>query len=274
MPPNAAWPFDDPESARRFAELIQKLKESSHGGVAFFGAGASVPAGLPAWSELYRRFLEHFDAEHSSSSESSAREMRVDFDYHANRDSAKALNFVQTELGGPAPSVPPVVKLVVGTRSLRFFFTTNLDEVLVAAAKGKPVAAYPGYDPMDSRFIYLHGRAATANSFHDDLVLGETGYSSAYGELHAGPAKTQIQRLRRIPVVFIGFSMTDEQVMWTLGDMAEAARRRRVAGEGSGSEVIESLIWYALLKAPSGDDPGRIAKRRAANAPCRRRTFR
>ena len=187
--------------------------------------------------------------------------MRTDFDYHAYRDPERALKFIQTELGGPPPFVPPVVKLVVGAPSLRFFFTTNLDEVLAVAAEGKPVTAYPGYDALDARFIYLHGRAAKANSFHDDLVLGERGYRSAYDDVHAGPAKTQIQRLRRIPVVFIGFSMADEQVVWTLEGMAEAARRRRVEGERSRSEVIESLNWYALLKAPPRSDLGRTAKK-------------
>ena len=156
--------------------------------------------------------------------------MRIAFDYHANQDPAKALKFIQAELGGAVPSVPPVVRLVVGTSSLQSFYTTNFDDVLVAAAAGESVASYPNYDPIAARFIYLHGRAATARSFHDDLVLGATGYKHAYEDLQGSPAKTQIQRLLRIPVVFIGFSMTDEQVMWTLQEMAEAARRRKRLG--------------------------------------------
>ena len=184
--------------------------------------------------------------------------MRTDFDYHANRDPAKALNFIKTELGEPVSLVPQVVKLLVGTSTLQSFYTTNFDEVLFAAA-GESVAVYPDYNPMAARFIYLHGRAAIATSFHEDLVLGETGYTRAYGGLHGGPANTQVQRLLPVPVLFVGFSMADTGVMWTLRDIAEAARRRTTLGEGSSSEVIASLDWYALLKAPPREDPGRLA---------------
>ena len=149
-PPNTAWPFDDPQSVHRFADLLQKLKNSSHGGGAFFGAGSSVPAGLPAWSELHQRFLEHFDAEAAASSGDAASAMRTDFEYHANRHPAEALNFIQAELGGPAPLVPQVVKLVIGTGALQSFYTTNLDEVLAEAAAGESIAVYPNYNPMYS----------------------------------------------------------------------------------------------------------------------------
>ena len=259
MPPSRSWPFDDEDSARRFGELLQKLMDSSDGGVAFFGAGASAPAGLPAWTELYRRFLEHFDSEPATPSGDSVRQMRINFDHHADRDEAKALAFIRNELGASVAFPPPVVKLMLRTHSLRAFYTTNLDEVLFTAVAGEQVAVYPDYKPLDARSFYLHGRASIAKSFHHDLVLGKTGYDLAYRELPGTPAKTQLQRLARYPVVFVGFSMTDEQVMWTLEEMAEAVRRHQRSDDVLLSEEISPLDWYALLKAPPQVDPGRLA---------------
>ena len=185
--------------------------------------------------------------------------MRTDFEYHANRHPAEALNFIQSKLGGPVAEVPRAVKLVVETGAFQSFYTTNLDEVLVKAAAAEPVAVYPEYTPLSARFTYLHGRAATATSFHSDLVLGQAGYDRAYGGMGGGLAKTQVERLLRVPVLFVGFSMTDDDVMWTLRGVAEAARRWASMAGGSASEVGESVDWYALLKAPPRDELGRTA---------------
>ena len=185
--------------------------------------------------------------------------MRTDFEYHANRHPAKALDFIQSALGGSAPSVPPVVKLVTETSALQSFYTTNFDEVLAEAAEGEAVAVYPDYNPMTARFIYLHGRASTARSIHADLVLGVTGYERAYGPMSVGLARTQVERLLPVPVLFIGFSMRDDDVMWTLRSGAEAVRHRESVAGGPEPNAGESLDWYALLPALPRDDSGRSA---------------
>ena len=185
--------------------------------------------------------------------------MRNTFDHHADRDGPKALEFIRATFATPVPLVPPVVKLVVGTDSLQLLYTTNFDEVLAAATDSEPAAAYPDYDPGTSRVIYLHGRASTAKSFHSHLVLGEQGYRLAYDTLPGKPARTQVQRLATRPVVFIGFSMSDEDVTGTLEEMAAAARRIERSDEGILSEELYTLNWYVLLKAPPRSDSGRVA---------------
>ena len=185
--------------------------------------------------------------------------MRIDFEYHANRHPAEALNFIQVELGDSALAVPPVVTMVTETNAFRYFYTTNLDEVLAEAAADKPVAAYPDYLPLDAQVIYLHGRAATATSFDHDLVLGETAYTRAYGTMSSGLARTQVERLLPVPVLFIGFSMDDDDVMWTLRSVAESARRRATLAGGATSGVGEPVDWYALLPAPDRDELDRTA---------------
>ena len=262
MSPSGNWPFDDRDSERRFAELMRKLLGWAYGGVAFFGAGTSVPAGLPTWLEFHEKFLEHFGANPPPPGGDSFATMRNDVDYHVNRDGTKALTFIQSTFGGTVLATPPVVKLAREARSLRLFYTTNFDEVLAAAAARKPVAVYPEYVPVEAQFVYLHGRAATAKSVHGDLVLGETGYQRAYGDATLALARAKLQVLVGYPIVFLGFSMTDPMVMQTLTQMADAVRRRQeFSAGGQRSEAISLLDWYAVLKAPPEADLGRDARK-------------
>ena len=251
------WPFDDYESERRFRELVQRLKMARDGGVAFFGAGASVPAGFPTWMGFHKEFLAHFGAKPSSAN-IKPDAMLVDIDYHTNRDEAKALAFVKKTFAAPISQMPPVMRLALATRSFHYFYTTNIDEVIFEAALGKSVAVYPDYIPMDSRFVYLHGRASTAHSVHDALVLGSTGYKRAYSESGVGVARNKLGLLSPYPVIFVGFSMNDPSVVRSLEEITRAARQRQVSTpDGEVVESVSQLSWYILLKAPSPNALGR-----------------
>ncbi len=246
------WPFDDHESERRFRELIVNLSQSNNGGVAFFGAGASVPASLPTWTAFHKEFLAHFGAQPSSDGAQSSQAMLTDIDYHTDRDPVKALNFVKETFAVRVSQIPPVVRLAIATRSLRYFYTTNLDEVLFEAAAGEKISAYPHYDPKEARFVYLHGRASTACSVHKTLVLGSQGYAMAYNEALGGFARDKLRSsFWPGPVIFIGTSMADQSVAWSLEEITRAARYRSVNPVyGEGMEVVSTLNWYILLKAP------------------------
>ena len=245
------WPFDDHESERHFRELAAELRASTDGGVAFFGAGASAPAGLPTWGKFHRSFLEHFGAQPSSDGPQATRGVLTAIDYHTDRHPAGALAFVKETFAAPISRIPPLVQLTVATRSLRYFYTTNFDEVLFEAAEGEPVAVYPDYVPMDAHFVYLHGRASTATSVHDELVLGSTGYDRAYDESHGSFARPKLDVLRTYPVVFIGFSMADPWVGGSLERIYQAVRKRTVTTvDREAAEVVAPLNWYILLKVP------------------------
>lgn len=252
------WPFDDYQSLQCFRELVRKLKESSDRGVAFFGAGTSAPAGLPNWIDFHKRYLEHFGAQPAENLTDPAHAMLIDFDYHANREPDKALGFIKNTLAVPISDVPPAVKLARMARLLRYFYTTNLDEVLFKMAAGENVATYPDYMPMDARFVYLHGRASSATSIHDELVLGQTGYERAYGQTDGGIARSKLGLLAYYPVIFIGFSLKDQYVARSLEEITRAARFRPVIPiDVQPEEAISALNWYILLKAPVLTDPGR-----------------
>ena len=257
-------PFDDCQSECRFRKLTEKLNESSDRGVAFFGAGASAPAGLPTWGKFHRSFLEHFGAQPSSDGPQATRAVLTDIDYHTDRHPARVLAFIKATFASPIPQIPPVVRFAVATRSLRFFYTTNFDEVLFEAAAGDNVATYPDYVPMDARFVYLHGRASSANSVHGELVLGSSGYDLAYNATVGGWARTQLYVLAPYTVIFIGFSMADRSVARSLEEITRAARyRREIASDGEATEVVSPLSWYILLKAPTRTDPGRNEEKRS-----------
>ena len=104
------WPFDDYESERRFRELTAELRASTDGGVAFFGAGASAPAGIPTWDEFHRSFLAHFGAQPSPDGPQATRAVLTDIDYHTNRNLEEALAFVKETFAAPNPRIPPLVQ--------------------------------------------------------------------------------------------------------------------------------------------------------------------
>ena len=251
------WPFDDYQSHQRFRELVGRLKEAPYGGVAFFGAGTSVPVGFPNWTEFHEDFLAHFGAQPRMTSADPDQAMRIDIDYHASREPARSLAFVKDTFATPVPDIPSVVRLARATRSLNYFYTTNFDEILFEAAAGESVAAYPDYMPMTARFLYLHGRASTASSI-DELVLGDTGYRRAYDHSHGALAKPRLDTLWSYPVIFIGFSMRDQSVAMSLEQISRAARYRQVNPvAGDAEAAIAPLDWYILLKAPNLTDPRR-----------------
>ena len=260
------WPFDDDGSIHRFSDLTQKLKEANDGGVAFFGAGASADAGFPTWADFHKQFLAYFGAEPASKATDPARALLTDIDYHSNRDQAKALTFVKNVFASPVSQRPQVVDLALRTRSFRYFYTTNFDEILFDAAGGKEVSAYPDYKPMGAQFVYLHGRASTAGSVSNDLVLGRTGYDQAYSEEMGALVRGKLQLLAPYPVVFIGFSMDDPYVARSLERISQAARRRQETVEGDAWETVSPLNWYILLKAPVQKEPGRDERKRLREA--------
>ena len=106
MNPRSNWPFDDNESVSRFNDLMQQLRRSAYGGVAFFGAGASVAAGFPTWDDFYKRFSEHFGADPLPEHSDRHRDIPSEIDYHTNRDHDRSLDFIKSIFARTAPQSP------------------------------------------------------------------------------------------------------------------------------------------------------------------------
>ena len=186
------------------------------------------------------------------------RSILTSIDHYADTNATKALQFVKEIFVKTDVPIPPLVQLALKARCFQYFYTTNLDEILFAAARDNEIAAYPSYIPLTAKFVHLHGRAATAQSFHDDLVLGARGYDLAYNESMGAPAKNKLSQLVPYPVVFMGFSMTDRPFVWSLENIARVANRRNVTTIDQGPlETLSKPNWYVLLRAPDSRDPGR-----------------
>ena len=242
---------------------MHDLHEARDRGVAFFGAGVSVPAGLPTWSDFHRNLLEHFGVPMPSGDLGSGQSPLIDIDFIADRDHAGLLSYVKTRLGRPVAVIPPLLRTALLTRGFRYYYTTNFDECLFTAASGRIVSSYRDYMPMDAHFVYLHGRASTANSIHDDLVMGSNGYKLAYDDSIGGFARNKLRQLSPYPVVFLGFSMNDTAVVSSLAEMAQAARLRRVIDdEDQVAEEFSELKWYSIEIAPGRQEPRRKKKKR------------
>ena len=256
------WPFDDSDSVRRFDDLIQALSVAEDGGAAILGAGVSVSVGLPTWPDFHGKFLDHFKASVPTAGLNSTQAVLSAIDYIADRHHDEVLEFVKDELGRPVDAIPELLRLALTTRAFRYYYTTNLDETLVAAVGPHGVSVYPNFLPLNARYAYLHGRASTARSIDSDLVLGRRGYERGYDDSVGGYAKTQLRQLDRLPVVFIGFSMRDRHFATSLGEMAQAARIRQMFDSGvEVGEQIAELKWYSLEKAPDHRDPDRQEKK-------------
>lgn len=258
-----SWPFDDIDSATRFNDLVHKLTSSRDGGVAVFGAGASVPAGFPTWHRFHEKFLEHFQAEPASPIADPVISMLTDIDYHTSRDHDRSLGFIKSTFARHVDSVTPVVKSAQMAQSLKYYYTTNFDEILSLISDGEEIASYPDFEPLTARFVYLHGRASTAESVDKHLVIGRTGYELAYSDSYGAPVANKLQPLANYPLVFIGLSMADRWMAWSLEKIALAARYRQRRLHGLDISQVSQLDWYILDKAPLRDDTRRDQYKRS-----------
>jgi hypothetical protein len=198
-------PFYNAESEKSFQELVNAVREGYV--TAFLGAGLSADT-YPTWSHLHAVLQERA----ASAPQRPFRPDAAPVDFQEFRSALGDQRFLETMkqlFAGPVTEPPERHRIIDEISNLRPLITTNYDENLasVAVASGRQfeLCSYPELRPH-SRYVYLHGRAATATEARH-LVVCSDDYMRAYGE--GGFAEIILKAYFMQSVVFIGCSLTD-----------------------------------------------------------------
>lgn len=209
-----------PESENNFRLLVQTLKEGPV--TAFIGAGLSAPM-KPSWGALHRELQEAIS--NHTVRDFNAMFAPADFaDFRDALDPETYLSIFRSRFGGAVSNYPDLYRFIDETYGFAQIATTNYDEFLASVALShnrKPViATYPDLSRIEARYVYLHGRAETAQ-LPADLVVCEDDYDRAYDS--PGHASAIIKTLFLRPGLFIGSSLTDTALFALLRQRARHA---------------------------------------------------
>lgn len=239
-----AEPFFDEQSERNFEDLVAALRERDDAAV-FIGAGLSANR-MPSWSELHSGLQE--DDRLQPPRQFSALLAPEDFQhFRSELGDDDYLNRVKTLLGQKQPGYPEAYRILDETPGFRCLITTNLDEFLAMRATehqgDNGLVVYPERQPLGARFVYMHGRAFTANTA-DDLVLCEPTYAMAYRD--GGFADLRLTWNLQRDMLFVGCSLEDPDLRKILKTLS----RKRLVGE---KEVGRRP--FAILDVGPGTSP-------------------
>jgi len=237
-------------------EVLSGLKEvlSSRQALAFIGNGCSIPVGYPSWRELIcdlldccsksqpRRASDFEQMRHHSSPLLAAEECKVVL-------GQEYYNFLPKKFGPRSPAFSDEHRIL--WRLFRQFLTSNYDPCLEHAfariyRKPADYFSYTNEDRM-GRFpqevnsgkqviFYVHGRYDRSK----ECVLTESDYQRHYQD--QGFLTTCTTLFQTYPVVFIGFSLEDDELMGI-------PRRLTAIFQGSAGP------HFAVLPYPAGPNP-------------------
>ncbi len=211
------------------------------------GAGASVDSGMPAWDALVQKITSRLKNEH-------ARNLALTDDSDGIlRKSEYVLEMVLSERGRgtqeelvrdalygasietvPGQLANAIASLVVDSGARVRLATTNFDDVLETAlglTSKRTVTPFVLEDAAKWRrhrglsVLHLHGRLPRAASAEGNLILTESSF------LKYGLAVREVLTdcIREGPVVFIGLSVTDPNLVGPLWDTKGEGRFPRFA---------------------------------------------
>ncbi len=203
----AAWPDLDDDLRRDGLKLADRARAG--GLVAFAGAGASIGAGAPSWSQL----LTHLN--HGPDGPLIAVE---DFDSLDNRDQAALIEDAVgrdqlVERIVEATDVPAVsvVHQLLASIGVTEIVTTNYDRGIERAFRGagKGLAVLPGEGvaPRGRWLLKMHG--SVAGPLRDKIVLTRDDYLHFEGTGIALAGVVQAMLLTR-HMMFVGYSLSDD----------------------------------------------------------------
>ena len=237
-----AWPeltADEMRHAKRLGALARRERL-----VPFMGAGVSVSAGAPTWSELIERLADRaalepavrsalFDQGRDALDQATflrqAIEARLPDDPHAFSRAIAALTDVKRY--GLAPAL-------LAALDIEQAITLNYDTLFERAAEdgGLPRRKIPGASPRDARgdrwLLKLHGTVDDPAS----IVLTRSDYLGFNSERAALSSIVKATLMTR-HVLFVGFGMSDDHFHEIIHDV-----RRAVQSTGSSQNEVGTVL--------------------------------
>lgn len=198
--------------------------------VLFLGAGVSRGAGLPGWGELLDRLAQ--SAELSSDEQAALRRLN---ELDRARIIGRRLADQRRNLGNEVAAMLEsrhlsLAHALLASLPVAEAVTTNYDDLfeLACDAAGRPVAVLP-YQPVSGELrwlLKLHGSV----SHPDDIVLTREDYLR-YADRRAALAAIVQAMLITRHMLFVGFSLTDDNFHRIVDDVRKAIRGHNPSGE-------------------------------------------
>lgn len=215
--------------------------------VVFLGAGASIGAGLPSWSDLFAKLAARAELDD---------EQREELGHLEHRDAGRILDQRLATHGGLAAAVAAeteaqrcsLLHQLIASLPIREAVTTNYDilfETAWEAVDGQPPRVLPWDAAPDERrwLLKLHGSVEHPGS----IVLSRDDYLRFEAEGVALAGIVQAMLLTR-HMLFVGYSLSDDNFHRLVHQVRAAI--------GSPNRPADSMFGTALTpRAPSlGDD--------------------
>lgn len=235
LAPSVAAPPMTSAATRPDTHAYRELRDAYADGnvVAFVGAGASLPAGLPSWRVLLDRLLAH--ARDEDYITTAADEEIVDYIKHGYYiDAMSALrypmgavefsSFIRRELVDRQLEPSPLAYALAQLRHLRAVLTTNIDRLLERAfSQSWTTLVRPTADLAQQRnvIVKLHGTLDNPNTW----IFTREQYEDAYynHQVYRNFFQTMLHASH---MMFIGYGLDDGDFNQLLAAMRAISRNQ------------------------------------------------
>lgn len=190
-------------------------------GAVFVGAGVSMGAGYPSWSELLHEIGDELGVGSRDNQDLAA---LAQWSIQESGSSTRVRNVIKREIGVDK-AVPESLK-VVARLPVRHIWTTNYDELIERAFKEiqRPIDSISGAKdlalrstPGATRLYKMHGSVARL----DDIVISTDDYE-LYRSTRGSYLPLLQAHLTSMSMLFIGLSFTDPNVRHVLSLIRES----------------------------------------------------
>lgn len=241
------WPDLSPALAAEATRLAAHAVDEQL--VVFIGAGVSRASGLPNWTELLERIAtEAGVGPHEVAALGKLHELdRARIVQHRLGLQERKIGDVVRDVLGTAPFT--LAHALLASLPIREAVTTNYDELFeqASAAAGEAAAVLP-YESVRERsrwLLKLHGSVSRP----DDIVLTREDYLR-YADRRAALGGIVQAMLITRHMLFVGFSLTDDNFHRTIDEVRKAIRG---VGAATDAKTKKAAVFGSVLKLEHDD---------------------